>query len=98
MNYENVFEFDAVKSQTNKDKHGIDFEQATAIFMDERLLVFDAYSHDEPRFVAIGAWSGKVWAVVFMIRKGLTRLISVRRARTQEIKRYECQESDSDTQ
>jgi hypothetical protein len=90
------FEFDEIKSRTNKDKHGIDFEQARWIFQDDRLVVLDAHSLTEPRLIAIGEWSGKMWTVVFTVRRGVTRIISVRRARTQEIRCYESQTADRD--
>ena len=33
------FEYDINKSITNKTKHGVDFEEAKALFKDENLLV-----------------------------------------------------------
>jgi uncharacterized DUF497 family protein len=94
MDIGNHFEFDEAKSRTNKDKHGIDFEQARWIFQDGRLVVLDAQFVTEPRSIAIGEWAGKMWTVVFTVRRGVTRIISVRRARTQEIRCYESQSAD----
>lgn len=48
------FEFDPAKSATNLEKHGIDFDAAQALWLDERLLEVPEKTEDEPRFLAIG--------------------------------------------
>ena len=48
------FEFDSKKSRSNKDKHGIDFEEAKALWEDPHLLEIEARSSEEPRFLLIG--------------------------------------------
>jgi uncharacterized DUF497 family protein len=48
------FEYDAEKSAANKAKHGIDFEEAQALWNDARLLEAPARTDDEPRFLAVG--------------------------------------------
>ena len=48
------YEFDERKSQANKDKHGIDFVDAQALWFDEQLTEVPARSDDEPRFLVVG--------------------------------------------
>lgn len=83
------FEYDPGKSASNKRKHGIDFEEAKVLFDDARLLEFDAQSQDEARYIAIGRIGVRHWAAIFTRRGGAIRLISVRRARTNEVRLYE---------
>lgn len=83
------FEYSVQKSAANKAKHGIDFEEAQALWNDPRLLEAPARTDDEPRFLAIGLIDGKHWAAVWTMRGDKARLISVRRARKQEVDHYE---------
>lgn len=83
------FEYDPAKSQRNLDKHGIDFEEAQALWEDPDLIEIDAKTPDEPRSLAIGTIEGKVWSAVITYRKGKVRIISVRRARKTEVALYE---------
>jgi uncharacterized DUF497 family protein len=83
------FEFDHDKSLSNLNKHGIDFEQAQALWSDFNLLEVQARSDDEPRFVVIGKIQDKHWSAVITYRDGRIRIISVRRSRQAEVKLYE---------
>jgi len=83
------FEFDARKSRSNRTKHGIDFEEAQALWLDPNLLVIPARTVDEPRFVVIGKIGERHWAGIITDRDGAVRIISVRRARQEEIDLYE---------
>ncbi|MEI8171719.1 MAG: BrnT family toxin [Rhodoferax sp.] len=83
------FEFDATKSESNRAKHGIDFVVAQSLWNDPMLLEIPAKTEDEPRFLAIGQIDGKHWSAVFTYRGSNVRLISVRRARTEEVALYE---------
>jgi uncharacterized DUF497 family protein len=58
------FEFDDNKSQSNKNKHGIDFVEAQALWEDEDRLEIPARTLGEPRFVILGKIGSKVWAAV----------------------------------
>ena len=42
------------KSATNKAKHGIDFDEAQALWKDARMLEAPAKTDDEPRVLVIG--------------------------------------------
>jgi uncharacterized DUF497 family protein len=83
------FEYDPVKSKTNKDKHGIDFIEAQKLWEDPCLLEIPARTVDEKRFLVIAKMENKYWAGIITYRKENIRIISVRRARDEEIKLYE---------
>ena len=83
------FEFDAAKSASNRTKHGIDFLEAQALWNDPMLLEIPAKTDDEPRYLVIGLIRDKHWSAVVTYRADNIRLISVRRARTEEVALYE---------
>jgi uncharacterized DUF497 family protein len=83
------FEFDAAKSLSNASKHGIDFLSAQALWNDPMLLEIPARTDDEPRFLVIGLIAEKHLSAVITYRGPNIRLISVRRARTEEVALYE---------
>ncbi len=83
------FEYDPSKSASNQEKHGIDFDAAQALWADPRLIEAPALVADEPRFLAIGKIDGKHWTAVFARRDHRSRIISVRRARREEVEHYE---------
>jgi len=83
------FEFDPRKSASNREKHGIDFIEVQALWTDERLLEVPVRSDDEPRLLVIGTIAAKHWAVFITYRGERVRIISARRARAEEIQRYE---------
>ena len=84
-----VFEFDAAKSDSNRTKHGIDFVEAQLLWSDPMLLEIPAKTDDEPRYLVIGLIDEKHWTAVITYREANVRLISVRRARTEEVALYE---------
>ena len=83
------FEFDPKKSKSNKDKHGIDFVAAQAIWDDIDRLEIPARTQDEPRTLIIGKTGEKLWSAVISMRGDNIRIISVRRARKEERELYE---------
>ncbi|MFT5140764.1 MAG: uncharacterized DUF497 family protein [Rhodothermales bacterium] len=84
-----MFEFDTSKSESNLQKHGIDFIEAQALWSDSNLLEIPAKTLDEPRFLVIGVIEQKHWSAVVTYRNGKIRLISVRRSRDEEVTLYE---------
>ena len=78
------YEYDPEKSRSNKIKHGIDFEEAQALWKDENLIVVDSAYETEPRSLAIGRIDGVCWTAVITYRQEAVRFISCRRARTKE--------------
>lgn len=83
------FEYDPGKSASNLLKHGIDFDQAQALWEDPWMLEAPAKIEDELRFLSIGKIQGKHWAAIWTLRGDAVRIISVRRARKEEIGYYE---------
>ena len=83
------FEFDPSKSKINKKKHGIDFIEAQALWEDPDLMEIPAITTDEQRFLVIGKIAVKHWSGVITYRGEDIRIISVRRARDEEIEIYE---------
>jgi uncharacterized DUF497 family protein len=84
-----TFEFDEEKSQSNLEKHGIDFYAAQQLWKDPDLIEIEARSQDEPRFLVIGRIMAKHWSAVITYRNKSIRLISVRRSRKSEVELYE---------
>ena len=83
------FKFDPKKSASNKNKHGIDFVEAQELWDDVDLLEISAKTIDEERFLVIGKIAEKHWAGIITYRNDNIRIISVRRARIEEIELYE---------
>ena len=86
------FEYDPEKSAENKRKHGVDFEEARALWSDPALLEIPARVDDEPRWVVIGKMLDKRWSAVITRRDVNVRIISVRRSRDEEVDIYENQD------
>jgi uncharacterized protein len=84
-----IFEFAPHKNVSNKAKQGIDFNEAKALWDDPDLLEIPVKTSDEQRFLVIGIFQGKHWSGVITYRDGRIRIISVRRARKEEIEIYE---------
>ncbi|OLC47901.1 MAG: toxin [Acidobacteria bacterium 13_1_40CM_65_14] len=83
------FEFDPAKSAANKVKHGIDFVEAQALWLDGERLERTARPTNEPRFQIIGQIEQTIWTATVTYRHENTiRIISVRRARDSEEARY----------
>lgn len=55
------FEYDPIKSQTNKVKHGIDFDEAQVLWLDEDRVEFPARSDSEKRHALLAVKDEKVW-------------------------------------
>ena len=83
------FEFDSVKSRSNKGKHGIDFVEAQALWDDPDLIEIPARTSDEPRFLVVARIGENYWSGVVTYRESRVRIISVRRSRKEEIVLYE---------
>jgi hypothetical protein len=86
------FEFDSVKSASNKLKHGLDFQEAQALWAGVTVEV-PALSATEPRTLVIGMIDGKHWSAVVTQRRGQIRIVSVRRSRDKEIALYETRQN-----
>jgi len=83
------FEYDPDKSESNKIKHGIDFEEAKLLWNDKRGYELAVTANRELRRILIANLFDKHWTAVFTVRGPKTRIISVRRARLMEIALYD---------
>ena len=83
------FEWDVAKSAANKTKHGIDFDTAKNIWLDENRVEIQAPYPVEDRTILIGQYQDKLWAAIYTMRGNIIRIISVRRAREKEARLYE---------
>ena len=84
-----MFEFDDAKSESNRKKHGIDFNDAQLLWTDPNLLLIPAKTDDEPRYLALGIIDQRHWSAVVTFRGENVRLISVCRSRREEVVLYE---------
>ena len=83
------FEFDANKSESNKQKHGIDFIEGQELWYDPLLLLIKVKTTDEPRYLTIGKILDKHWSAIITYREYKIRIISMRRSRQEEVELYE---------
>ena len=83
-----MFEYDPQKSQLNREKHGLDFEEAKKIWNGPS-IEFAAQSEFEDRFAIIGPVDGKLYTCIFTLREENIRIISCRRSRDKERRLYE---------
>jgi uncharacterized DUF497 family protein len=83
------FEYDLGKSAANQRKHGIDFERAQALWDDPRAVGAPTRTGDEPRFIVVGMIGAKHWTAICTMRGERVRIISVRRARKDEVRHYD---------
>lgn len=86
------FEWDARKSVSNLAKHGVSFEEATAVFADPlgRIMSDPRHSVDEERYVLLGvSLRRRLLAIMYAERGDVIRLISARLATRQERRDYE---------
>ena len=84
-----AFEYDENKSKINLEKHGLDFQEAQALWNDPDALEVECEPGVEARFLIIGLINNKHWSAVVTYRSGDIRLISVRRSRNKEVELYE---------
>jgi uncharacterized protein len=82
------FEFDPNKSAANKEKHGLDFVQAQAIWADDNVVEIAARSEPEARTAVIGRIDEVIWLAIVTRRGDRLRIISARRAHENERKIY----------
>jgi uncharacterized protein len=87
------FEWNDRKAATNLKKHGVSFEEAKSVFLDERAKLIDDPDHsdDEERFVLLGM-SGALRLLLvchcYRSEGNVIRIISARKAISKESKSY----------
>ena len=87
------FEWDKKKSRENKRRHGVSFEEAQTVFLDENAIrYFDPdHSHDEDRFIMLGmSFTLRVLVVChcYHVNDTVVRIISARKANAKEATVY----------
>lgn len=82
------FEYDSNKSKANKQKHGIDFEEAKILWNDVRRVEIEARTIGEPRKLLIAEKESDIWSAIFTLRNKKIRIISVRKSRKNEKEIY----------
>jgi uncharacterized DUF497 family protein len=84
-----TFEWDPAKNESNLRKQGIDFRDAVLIFGGPTLEMVDGRrDYGETRILTFGLLEGMEIAVVYTMRGRNRRIISARRAHTDERKTY----------
>jgi len=86
------FEWDEEKAKKNLNKHGVSFEEASAVFGDPLAITIPdpLHSEDEDRFITLGESSRRRLLVVVSTERGDNiRIISARVATRRERKDYE---------
>lgn len=87
------FEWDDRKATANVKKHGVSFDEAKSVFVDERAkLINDPdHSEDEDRFVLLGLSSTLRLLLVchcYRSESNVIRIISARKASAKESESY----------
>ena len=67
----------------------VDFVQAQELWQDPMRVEVPARTTGEPRWLVIGRMGGRHWSAVVTYREDKIRIISVRRARDEEVRIYE---------
>ena len=94
------FEWDETKSTSNRAKHGVGFEVAALVFDDPlRLSTLKRTVDDKERWLTVGSAGGVVVLLVVhedaeVAGEEVIRIISARKARPLERKRYEEDHTD----
>jgi uncharacterized DUF497 family protein len=85
------FEWDDAKAEANLRKHSISFRAASRVFDDELVLIEQDLTEDygEDRFVATGLVEGLLVTVVYTERGDRIRIISARKAGSDEQRAYD---------
>lgn len=88
-----AFEWDERKNRANKKKHGVSFEEAQTVFLDENAIRFHDpdHSEDEDRFIMLGMSLKPRMLVVchcFRSQDAVVRIVSARKATKSESGAY----------
>ena len=84
------FEWDENKNNSNKEKHGVSFEEAKEVFSDDKRITYEDARNDygEVRYIMIGYIFKGMISAVYTIRGLAYRIISARPANRKERKKY----------
>jgi uncharacterized protein len=86
------YEWDEAKSASNREKHGVSFEEAATVFGDPLYVDFYDPDHsvDEHRYLIMGqSTAGRLLIVSYTEKDEVVRLISAREVTSSERRAYE---------
>jgi len=84
-----AIDFDPARDAANIAKHGVSLPAACEMALDDAVIVADTrFDYGEERFNAYGLIGETLHAMTFTRRGDDIRVISLRRARPKELKRY----------
>jgi uncharacterized DUF497 family protein len=82
-------EFDHEKDTANLAKHGVSLALASELEWESALVWADARKlYGEARQCALALRDNRVYFAAFVIRAGVRRMISLRKANEREVRRY----------
>jgi uncharacterized DUF497 family protein len=83
-------EFDPDKDVANQRKHGLSLAKAERMDLGTAVIDPDRrYAYGENRFQALGLIEARLHLLVFTMRGDVLRAISLRKANSKEVKRYD---------
>ena len=84
-----LIDFDPVKDEINRGKHGLSLALAKELDWDSALVwVDERRDYGEVRMIALAPATGILYYVAFVDRGRVRRVISLRRANRREVKHY----------
>ncbi len=87
-----IFDWDDIKAETNKKKHGVSFAEAATVFSDPNAieLLDEDHSDKEDRWILVGlSTKTRVLLVVFAEKEdSVIRIVSARKAVKDETDQY----------
>lgn len=89
-----MVEWDEAKRRRNRQVHRVDFPDAARLDLRTAIVEPDLrQDYGEPRFVATGPIDGRLHVLVFTMRDGGMRVISLRKANRRERRRWDARTS-----
>ncbi len=83
------YEWDDAKNASNRNKHGVDFALARHFEWDSAIeTVDDRRDYGETRYQALSCIDNRVYCLVYTLRNGNVRIISLRKANRREALSY----------
>ena len=84
------YQWDPLRPEANRRKHGVEFADAVAVFSDEAALTMPDDYPDEERYVTMGEdILGRLLVVIYTWRGDSIRIISAREASARERQYYQ---------
>lgn len=85
-----IYEWDIAKARINSLKHGVKFETARSFEWHKALIAVDQRrDYGEERRLALGPIKGRLFAMVYVTRRHVVRISSLRKANDREVRYYE---------